>query len=65
VQIATLVYTSGTTSKPKGVQLSHQNLLYQIWANSFSQFQPIERLAQRQTKNDPWVGDVFLSILPW
>ena len=27
---ATLVYTSGTTSKPKGVVLTHRNLLHQV-----------------------------------
>nr|YP_002049345.1 putative long-chain-fatty-acid--CoA ligase [Paulinella chromatophora]ACB43135.1 putative long-chain-fatty-acid--CoA ligase [Paulinella chromatophora] len=29
-RLATLIYTSGTTSKPKGVALTHSNLLHQI-----------------------------------
>lgn len=53
---ATLVYTSGTTSRPKGVVLSHRNLLHQVTANSFS--------PTRKGDKDPVVGDVFLSILP-
>ncbi|WP_013324773.1 long-chain fatty acid--CoA ligase [Gloeothece verrucosa] len=48
--LATLIYTSGTTGKPKGVMLSHGNLLHQI-INFGTVFQP-----------EP--GDRVLSILP-
>jgi long-chain acyl-CoA synthetase len=30
--LATLIYTSGTTGVPKGVMLSHRNLLFDIWS---------------------------------
>ena len=33
---ATIIYTSGTTSYPKGVALSHQSILHQIRRSSFS-----------------------------
>ncbi|TKY47811.1 acyl-activating enzyme 16 [Spatholobus suberectus] len=48
--IATLVYTSGTTGNPKGVMLTHQNLLHQI--KNLRDIVPAE------------VGDRFLSMLP-
>ncbi|XP_010247393.1 PREDICTED: long-chain-fatty-acid--[acyl-carrier-protein] ligase AEE15, chloroplastic-like isoform X2 [Nelumbo nucifera] len=47
---ATLVYTSGTTGAPKGVMLSHQNLLHQI--KNLWNIVPAE------------AGDKFLSMLP-
>lgn len=48
--LATLIYTSGTTGKPKGVMLSHGNLLHQI------------KYLSDVIK--PEAGDRALSILP-
>ncbi|KAL6641560.1 hypothetical protein ACP70R_019741 [Stipagrostis hirtigluma subsp. patula] len=48
--VATLIYTSGTSGTPKGVMLTHRNLLHQI--NSFWDIVPAEP------------GDRFLSMLP-
>ncbi len=48
--LATIVYTSGTTGKPKGVMLSHRNLISNAWA------------ALHVFAVHP--GDVFLSFLP-
>lgn len=48
--IATLVYTSGTSGNPKGVTLTHANLLHQV--------QHIGKVVQ------PEPGDRFVSILP-
>lgn len=48
--LATIIYTSGTSGRPKGVMLSHHNLLAS--ANSCSQVVPV------------WQNDLFLSFLP-
>ena len=49
-ELAALVYTSGTTGKPKGVMLTHDNVLENVKA-----------VLQRVT---PEPGDRFLSFLP-
>jgi len=48
--LATIVYTSGTTGKPKGVMLSHQNMLQNAVAGL--------------AVYDVFEEDVFLSFLP-
>jgi long-chain acyl-CoA synthetase len=48
--LASIVYTSGTTGRPKGVMLSHANIL----ANAYA--------ASRCAQFDP--GELFLSFLP-
>ncbi len=48
--LATIVYTSGTTGRPKGVMLSHMNILSNAYAG-------LQRLTVQST-------DSFLSFLP-
>ena len=49
-ELASIVYTSGTTGKPKGVMLSHNNIL----TNAYAGLQVLTVLS----------SDVFLSFLP-
>lgn len=48
--LATIIYTSGTTGRPKGVMLSHHNILWNAEA--------VQRI------NPAYTTDVFLSFLP-
>ncbi|PJI97535.1 long-chain acyl-CoA synthetase [Acidovorax sp. 69] len=48
--LAAIVYTSGTTGKPKGVMLTHRNVVSDVKAS-------LDRIA-------PTLDDVFLSFLP-
>ncbi len=56
-ELASIVYTSGTTGKPKGVMLSHDNILQNTWAgihsiklypdDHFLSFLPISHMLER------------------
>jgi len=50
--LATVIYTSGTTGKPKGVMLSHHNILH----NAYASLKTFEEGVD--------LNDVFLSFLP-
>ncbi len=50
--LAAIVYTSGTTGRPKGVMLTHRNVLFDVIASC-------EHIAPQ-----PTAGAVFLSFLP-
>lgn len=54
--LATIVYTSGTTGSPKGVMLTHGNLLHQI----------SHRLAptKQYEEGEPLPGECMVSLLP-
>jgi long-chain acyl-CoA synthetase len=54
--LATIVYTSGTTGSPKGVMLTHGNLLHQT-GHRLSPSKPFE-------EDEPLPDDVMVSILP-
>ena len=64
--LATIVYTSGTTGRPKGVMLSHHNILWNAWSGAhvvavvpddlFISFMPLSHTLER-------TGTYYLSLM--
>ncbi len=60
--LATINYTSGTTGVPKGVMLSHRNLI--ATAQSYLQVDPLtERDEIMAYLPMAWIGDTFFSVV--
>ena len=63
-ELAYMLYTSGTTGKPKGVQIEHHHVIdYILYANEYFSIQPEDKILQQGSNTfDVSIEETFVAL---